>query len=78
MRALFTCVRYLAHFHTLVPIARAVADAGHEVAFAAAELQTPLIAPGACFSASPGRAPVSPGLTGRAWRSPGTSQGSDE
>ena len=45
MRVLFTCVRYLAHFHTLVPITRAVAAAGHEVAFATAEPLTPLIGP---------------------------------
>jgi UDP:flavonoid glycosyltransferase YjiC (YdhE family) len=34
MRVLFTCVAATGHFHPLVPIARALADAGHEVAFA--------------------------------------------
>lgn len=34
MRVLFTCTRGIGHFHPLVPIARAVAEAGHEVAFA--------------------------------------------
>ena len=32
MWVLLICVRYLAHFHTLVPIARAVADAVREAA----------------------------------------------
>ena len=34
MRVLFTTMALSGHFHPLVPIARAVADAGHEVAFA--------------------------------------------
>jgi MGT family glycosyltransferase len=34
MRVLFTCLPATGHFHPLVPIARAIADAGHEVAFA--------------------------------------------
>jgi UDP:flavonoid glycosyltransferase YjiC (YdhE family) len=34
MRVLFTCLPATGHFHPLVPIARAVADTGHEVAFA--------------------------------------------
>ena len=34
MRALFTCNPNVGHFHPLVPIARAMMDAGHEVAFA--------------------------------------------
>jgi UDP:flavonoid glycosyltransferase YjiC (YdhE family) len=34
MRILFTCTPGLGHFHPLVPIARAVMQAGHEVAFA--------------------------------------------
>jgi UDP:flavonoid glycosyltransferase YjiC (YdhE family) len=34
VRVLFTCTRGIGHFHPLVPIARAMADAGHEVAFA--------------------------------------------
>ena len=34
MRVLFTCQPALGHFHPLVPIARALESAGHEVAFA--------------------------------------------
>src|SRR6187402_2301934 len=34
MRVLFTCTPGAGHFHPLVPIARALEDAGHEVAFA--------------------------------------------
>ncbi len=34
MRVLFTCAPASGHFHPLVPFARALADAGHEVAFA--------------------------------------------
>jgi UDP:flavonoid glycosyltransferase YjiC (YdhE family) len=34
MRVLFTCLAYTGHFHPLVPLARAVAAEGHEVAFA--------------------------------------------
>ena len=34
MRALFTCNPGSGMFHPLVPFARALADAGHEVAFA--------------------------------------------
>jgi MGT family glycosyltransferase len=34
MRVLFTCLPQSGHFHPLVPIARALRDAGHEVAFA--------------------------------------------
>jgi MGT family glycosyltransferase len=34
VRVLFTCTRGIGHFHPLVPIARAMAEAGHEVAFA--------------------------------------------
>jgi len=34
MRVLFTCVGAYGHFHPLVPLAQALADAGHEVAFA--------------------------------------------
>ncbi len=36
MRILFTTVQLPGHFHPLVPIARVVAEAGHEVAFACA------------------------------------------
>ena len=34
MRVLFTCVGGYGHFHPLVPLARALVDAGHDVAFA--------------------------------------------
>ena len=34
MRVLFTCVPFVGHFHPLVPVARALTNAGHEVAFA--------------------------------------------
>jgi UDP:flavonoid glycosyltransferase YjiC (YdhE family) len=34
LRALFTTLPFYGHFHPLVPFARALADAGHEVAFA--------------------------------------------
>jgi UDP:flavonoid glycosyltransferase YjiC (YdhE family) len=34
MRVLFTCQADASHFHPLVPIARAMAEAGHEVTFA--------------------------------------------
>ena len=37
MRALFTSFPGYGHFHPLVPLARAVQDAGHSVAFATAE-----------------------------------------
>ena len=35
MRVLFTTLPYSGHVHPLVPFARALADAGHDVAFAA-------------------------------------------
>ena len=37
MRALFTCVPGYGHFHPMAPLAHALRDAGHEVAFATAE-----------------------------------------
>ena len=37
MRLLFTCVPGFGHFHPMVPLARALGAAGHEVAFATAE-----------------------------------------
>jgi MGT family glycosyltransferase len=43
MRALFTCHPALGHFLPLTPIARAVAEAGHEVAFAAPRLPRPAV-----------------------------------
>lgn len=43
MRALFTCQGLVSHFHPLVPFARAMADAGHEVAFASPAPLTPTI-----------------------------------
>src|SRR5215210_4074232 len=35
MRVMFTTTPQYGHFHPLVPFARALADAGHELAFAA-------------------------------------------
>src|SRR5687768_4371603 len=43
MRVLFTCVPATGHLHPLVPIARALADAGHEVAFATHVAIAPLV-----------------------------------
>jgi UDP:flavonoid glycosyltransferase YjiC (YdhE family) len=43
MRVLFTCVAATGHFHPLVPVARALADAGHEVAFATHAAIAPLV-----------------------------------
>jgi hypothetical protein len=43
MRVLFTCLAAIGHFHPLVPVARALADAGHEVAFATHASLVPLI-----------------------------------
>ena len=43
MRVLFTTMAQLGHFHPLVPIARAVAEAGHEVAFACAPAFQPTV-----------------------------------
>src|SRR5258706_14924987 len=37
MRVLFSCSPGYGHFHPMVPLARAVADARHEVAFATAK-----------------------------------------
>lgn len=37
MHVLFSCVPGFGHFHPMVPLARALVDAGHEVAFATAE-----------------------------------------
>ena len=37
MHVLFSCVPGFGHFHPMVPLARALAEAGHEVAFATAE-----------------------------------------
>ena len=37
MRALFSCIPSEGHFSPLVPLARALAGRGHEVAFAVAE-----------------------------------------
>ena len=34
MRVLFSCIAAYGHFHPLVPLARAFADEGHDVAFA--------------------------------------------
>lgn len=43
MRTLFTTIPSTGHFHPLVPLARAVEDAGHEVAFACAESLGPSV-----------------------------------
>jgi UDP:flavonoid glycosyltransferase YjiC (YdhE family) len=43
VRVLFTCVAATGHFHPLVPVARALADAGHEVAFAPHAAIAPLV-----------------------------------
>jgi UDP:flavonoid glycosyltransferase YjiC (YdhE family) len=43
MRVLFTCVPATGHFHPLVPVARALAEAGHEVAFATHAALAPLV-----------------------------------
>jgi UDP:flavonoid glycosyltransferase YjiC (YdhE family) len=43
MRILFTCVAATGHFHPLVPVARALADAGHDVAFATNADIAPLV-----------------------------------
>ncbi len=44
MRVLFTTVPATGHFHPLVPTARALQQAGHEVAFATAESFHPIVA----------------------------------
>ena len=44
MRVLFTSTPNYGHFHPLVPFARALADAGHEVAFAARAAFAPALA----------------------------------
>jgi UDP:flavonoid glycosyltransferase YjiC (YdhE family) len=43
MRVLFTCVPALGHFQPLVPIARALTAAGHEVSFATAAALAPMV-----------------------------------
>ena len=43
MRVLFTCIPAIGHLHPLVPIARALADASHEVAFATHDSLAPLV-----------------------------------
>jgi UDP:flavonoid glycosyltransferase YjiC (YdhE family) len=43
MRVLFTCVAATGHFHPLVPVARALTEAGHEVAFATHASLAPLV-----------------------------------
>lgn len=43
MRVLFTCVAATGHLHPLVPIARALADAGHDMAFATHAAIGPLV-----------------------------------
>jgi UDP:flavonoid glycosyltransferase YjiC (YdhE family) len=41
MRALFTCNTGYGHLHPLIPVARRLADAGHEVAFALSAILVP-------------------------------------
>src|SRR5262249_44279399 len=43
VRVLFTCHSALGHFHPLVPIAQAMVDAGHEVAFATPASFAPIV-----------------------------------
>ncbi len=43
MRVLCTCLPWLGHFHPMVPLARALVGAGHEVAFATAAAFCPAI-----------------------------------
>ena len=43
MRILFTCSAALGHLHPLVPIARAAAQAGHDVAFATPGSFAPMV-----------------------------------
>jgi len=43
VRVLFTCLPLLGHFHPLVPLARALENAGHEVAFATGPTLCPLV-----------------------------------
>ena len=52
MRVLFTCQPALGHFHPLVPIARALETAGHEVAFATPSTFVPTVI-GSGFRAFP-------------------------
>jgi UDP:flavonoid glycosyltransferase YjiC (YdhE family) len=43
MRVLFTCVAATGHVHPLVPVARAMAEAGHDVVFATHAAMAPLV-----------------------------------
>jgi UDP:flavonoid glycosyltransferase YjiC (YdhE family) len=65
MRVLFTCRAAIGHFHPLVPVAQALADAGHEVAFATHAALAPLVEragfrhlPAGLHSTSPEMAPL--------------------
>ncbi len=53
MRVLFTCVPGYGHFHPMVPLARALEGAGHEVAFATAERFCRRVVESAGFRAFP-------------------------
>ena len=44
MRVLFTSTPNYGHFHPLAPVARTLADAGHEVAFATGAGFVPVVA----------------------------------
>lgn len=73
MRVLFTSTPGPGHFHPLVPIARALADAGHEVAFACSPAFQPTVEAAGfrCFPAGlhADHREVYPQL--RNWRGPG-------
>jgi hypothetical protein len=43
VRVLFTCIPVISHFYPLVPVARALADAGHDVTFATHAILAPAI-----------------------------------
>lgn len=53
MRILFSCLPGFGHFHPLVPLARAAAGSGHEVAFATAERFCRRVVEPAGFTAFP-------------------------
>jgi MGT family glycosyltransferase len=60
MRVLFTCVAATGHFHPLVPFARALVEAGHEVAFATHAALAPLVERAGFQHLPAGPSPASP------------------
>jgi UDP:flavonoid glycosyltransferase YjiC (YdhE family) len=52
MRVLCTCIPAYGHFYPMVPLSRALADEGHDVAFATAKRFHPRVA-GAGFTPLP-------------------------